>query len=164
MVLVFGTTLVFTRWKPTQLRFDTWLVVMLATLITILPVFMLAGGGASLPAAVEGGLKLTLITAFVLPIRFGASCGLAVAFAVLAPVTMRLAYGSSNWIYLGMVGNSFIGAIIIAAGLQRERDARRIFAQREHLAELNAELTRLHAERGEFMAIAAHDIQAPLNA
>jgi signal transduction histidine kinase len=36
------------------------------------------------------------------------------------------------------------------------------FAQREQLEAMNAELARMNAEKNEFMAIAAHDLRAPL--
>ncbi len=52
---------------------------------------------------------------------------------------------------------------------RRETDDRVIFVQREHveslnaeLAARNAELTTLNEEKSEFMAIAAHDLRAPL--
>lgn len=111
-------------------------------------------------------LPVCLLTALVLPARFRAALTLTVAQVIVAPLLIGTATGG---LFLGELWpaiptNTLIGAMIAVVVWLRERDDRRLFAQQEHLAALNAELTRLHAERGEFMAIAAHDVQAPLNA
>jgi signal transduction histidine kinase len=53
-------------------------------------------------------------------------------------------------------------AVLIAVTWARERLQRVSFAQREQMEAMNAELARLNAEKNEFMAIAAHDLRAPL--
>ncbi len=53
-------------------------------------------------------------------------------------------------------------ATLLAIGWFREAGDRRNFAQREYLDSLNNELARLNTERSEFLAIAAHDLRAPL--
>lgn len=55
-----------------------------------------------------------------------------------------------------------ISLVLIAITWARERLQRLTFAQQEQLAAANAELARLNAEKNEFMAIAAHDLRAPL--
>lgn len=55
-----------------------------------------------------------------------------------------------------------ISVVLIAITWARERLQRLAFAQQEQLAAANAELARLTAEQREFMAIAAHDLRAPL--
>lgn len=55
-----------------------------------------------------------------------------------------------------------ISSVLIAITWARERLQRLAFAQEEQLAATNAELARLNAEQQEFMAIAAHDLRAPL--
>ncbi|MBI5426540.1 MAG: HAMP domain-containing histidine kinase [Opitutae bacterium] len=55
-----------------------------------------------------------------------------------------------------------ISLVLIAVTWARERLQRLSFAQQEQLAAMNAELARLNAEKNEFMAIAAHDLRAPL--
>lgn len=52
--------------------------------------------------------------------------------------------------------------VLIAVTWARERLLRTSFAQQEQLEAMNAELARLNAEKNEFMAIAAHDLRAPL--
>lgn len=59
---------------------------------------------------------------------------------------------------------TLIALVLIAVLWARERLQRLTFAQQEQLAEKNAELARLNAEKNEFMAIAAHDLRAPLAA
>lgn len=56
----------------------------------------------------------------------------------------------------------FIVFVLIGVMWARERLQRISFAQQEQLAAANAELARLNAEKNEFMAIAAHDLRAPL--
>jgi signal transduction histidine kinase len=55
-----------------------------------------------------------------------------------------------------------ISLVLLAITWARERLQRLAFAQQEQLAAANAELARLNAEKNEFMAIAAHDLRAPL--
>jgi len=57
-----------------------------------------------------------------------------------------------------------IGALILVSARAREVIERRLFAQREELAELNGELSRMNTEKNEFMTIAAHDLRSPLAA
>jgi signal transduction histidine kinase len=52
--------------------------------------------------------------------------------------------------------------VLIAVTWARERLQRVSFAQRAQLEAMNAELARMNAEKNEFMAIAAHDLRAPL--
>lgn len=57
---------------------------------------------------------------------------------------------------------ALIAGVLIAVIWARERLQRISFAQQEQLTAINAELARLNAEKNEFMAIAAHDLRAPL--
>lgn len=57
---------------------------------------------------------------------------------------------------------AIISLVLIAVTWARERLQRISFAQQEQLTATNAELARLNAEKNEFMAIAAHDLRAPL--
>lgn len=58
--------------------------------------------------------------------------------------------------------NIGIACVLIGVAWARERLQRLNFAQQEELERTNAELARLNAEKNEFMAIAAHDLRAPL--
>lgn len=60
--------------------------------------------------------------------------------------------------------SALIALVLVAVLWARERLQRLSFAQQEQLAAMNAELARLNAEKNEFMAIAAHDLRAPLAA
>lgn len=107
-----------------------------------------------------------LMSFFTLPVRFPWLVG-----AVLAVVG-----GISAGFLLTNEGTRFndslmlasvllgVGVLVIVSVRTRENTERRLFAQREQLAELNAELSRLNAEKNEFMTIAAHDLRSPLAA
>jgi len=116
-------------------------------------------------------LSVLLISAFGLPFRFR-------HFAVVALVGM----GGANLfcrftmpplqaynIAIMTSGQVGIGLCTLVMCWWRESGDRVMFAQREHahrlaeqLAASNAKLARLSAEQAEFMAIAAHDLRAPL--
>ncbi|MBI5769466.1 MAG: HAMP domain-containing histidine kinase [Verrucomicrobia bacterium] len=110
--------------------------------------------------------SMLLFATILLPVRFRSTLVMAITLGVVGPVLTGLFRigGGYQWVEAVLASIVAYAAIIAIAGWLRERDDRCRFAQQEHLAALNTELTRLHAERGEFMAIAAHDIQAPLNA
>lgn len=78
-------------------------------------------------------------------------------------------YGPTVWHddprLLGQFVGNALGLVSFAILLQwfRERCERRLFAQREHMTELNHELSRLNREKNEFMTIAAHDLRSPLS-
>jgi len=57
-----------------------------------------------------------------------------------------------------------MAVLVLVSVRAREVTERRLFAQREELTALNAELSRLNAEKNEFMTIAAHDLRSPLAA
>ncbi len=107
-----------------------------------------------------------MISFFTLPIRFGA---LVAAVGVIVGgisggflLTMEGSLlGDSQLLTAVLVG---LGVLILVSVRAREVNERQLFAQREQLAELNAELSRLNAEKNEFMTIAAHDLRSPLAA
>jgi signal transduction histidine kinase len=107
-----------------------------------------------------------MISFFTLPIRFGR---LVVAvLAIIAVVSGGYLLTTSGSLYQDSRLLSFVlmglGGLILVSVRAREVTERRLFAQREQLAELNAELSRLNAEKDEFMTIAAHDLRSPLAA
>lgn len=128
----------------------------------------------NLPNMLTGSTLLVLIVALLmLPMRFRALVGVVV-----------LSLGGTLWFFQAMLGGDpvhaanlasarvslpLVAALILIGGWFREAADRRMFAQREHarrlageLAVANGELARLNAEKNEFMAIAAHDLRAPL--
>jgi len=121
--------------------------------------------------AVWGGLMtLLLITAVVLPwsgrvlaVTLAASLGGTLAFYAL---TLEAESGNVKVLAANF---ALIGGVILLLAWYREASERLMFAQREHmrrlnaeLARMNAELARLNAEKDEFLAIASHDLQSPL--
>ncbi len=55
-----------------------------------------------------------------------------------------------------------VGLLMLFLGWYREAADRLMFAQRESVRSLNAQLARLNAEKNEFIAIASHDLRSPL--
>lgn len=130
--------------------------------------------GRNLSAMLAGSTILVLVVALLmLPMRFR---------ALLLTVVLSLG-GTLGFFYFTLGGEAvhqanlrdalfqvpLITLLVVLGGWFREAADRRMFAQREHarclveeLAAANAELARLNAEKNEFMAIAAHDLRAPL--
>jgi signal transduction histidine kinase len=128
----------------------------------------------NLAGMLTGSTLLVLIVALLmLPMRFRALVGVVV-----------LSLGGTLWFFQATLGGEpvhaanlatadfslpLLAVLIFIGGWFREAADRRMFAQREHarrlaeeLAAANAELARLNVEKNEFMAIAAHDLRAPL--
>lgn len=107
-----------------------------------------------------------MISFFTLPIRFDRLVvtvilivgGISVGFIL---TTTGDLHHDSQLLAFVLVG---LGGLILVSVRAREVTERRLFAQREQLAELNAELSRMNAEKNEFMTIAAHDLRSPLAA
>lgn len=107
-----------------------------------------------------------MISFFTLPIRFGRLV-LAV-LAIIAAISVGFLLTTAGEVQedsriLACVLVA-LGGLILVSVRAREVTERRLFAQREQLAELNSELARLNAEKNEFMTIAAHDLRSPLAA
>lgn len=119
-----------------------------------------------MPVVVIDVTLALLISVFTFPMRFVhlatgtvlATVGTGVFFLITQP-----SGESSDGRNIAMTLAS-VGALVLVVMRYREVAERRMFAQREQLAALNAELSRLNAEKNEFMAIASHDLRAPLAA
>lgn len=112
----------------------------------------------------EGGFfTVLLVTAVALPLSFRALAATFVA-ALAGPVIfygLTLPVRNVDPVQLA-IGCALIGGVVLVLAWWRESADRLMFAQREHLRALNAELARLNAAKNEFMAIAAHDLRSPL--
>lgn len=125
-----------------------------------------AGVVASLIAV---GMQYLVAVAVAVPLRTK-------AMAVALVPTVVVFYASLEGIFpelvrrpdLRVVAQHFaltslaVVLVLIAVTWARESLLRISFAQREQLEAMNAELARMNAEKNEFMAIAAHDLRAPL--
>lgn len=109
-------------------------------------------------------MVVMLMSFFTLPMRFAWTAGAAVAIAVgVGAVFLLNTVGADHadsqlltYVLMGM------GVVVLVSVRAREITERRLFAQREELANLNTELSRVNAEKNEFMTIAAHDLRSPL--
>jgi signal transduction histidine kinase len=116
-------------------------------------------------------LSVLLISAFGLPFCFRHLAVVALLALGGANLLCRFTLPDSQAynIQIMTVGQVGIGLCTLVMAWWRESGDRAMFAQREHarrlaeqLAASHAKLERLTAEQAEFMAIAAHDLRAPL--
>lgn len=116
-------------------------------------------------------MMILLVTAVAVPMGFRSLivtvvAPVAVAIFVFYPVLLPDRPNEWTLLLFGLFAS--ISAVLLFAWW-RESDDRIIFAQRDYAEGLNrrleasnAELARLNTEKSEFMAIAAHDLRAPL--
>jgi signal transduction histidine kinase len=133
---------------------------------TTVPRMLTTGTVASLIAV---GMQYLVAVAATLPLRTKAMATallttVAMFYVGLAGVFPELATrpGLQTVAMHFTVTSAAIAAVMTGAVWARERLQRISFAQREALEAVNAELARMNAEKNEFMAIAAHDLRAPL--
>jgi signal transduction histidine kinase len=164
-------------WFPGHARRAEWLN---ATGVAVLAAFPLLNfwhyavqfPGRMFVGQIGGNLlPILAVAAFAMPLR-ARTLGL-VMLAVLVP---------GAWFFRATVLEERTGEfrvllsllltvppVVLLMAWWREAGERTMFAQREHVRRLNgeleranAELARLNAEKNEFMAVAAHDLRAPL--
>ena len=110
---------------------------------------------------------IMFISVFTLPMLFRATLGmLVVGCAGIVGLFALFEYILPQVQTVVVLGSSLAGTgtVVLALAWHREVGDRRDFAQREIMAGLNRELSRLNAEKNEFMTIAAHDLRSPLAA
>jgi signal transduction histidine kinase len=116
-------------------------------------------------------IEVLVLSTFTLPLRVRWQAVLSVGSAAGALGFLAVAMPSSLARELGSLttnlGFAAVATLVLAAW--RERGERALFVQREYgrvlnaeLEKTNGELARLNAEKNEFMAVAAHDLRAPL--
>ncbi|MBC7368749.1 MAG: HAMP domain-containing histidine kinase [Undibacterium sp.] len=163
-------TMLWSTWRPGHVRRADWVFAGGTTLVCWALAlnkwhygFYYPGDSISTHVMIDVLVPL-LVSSFALPMRFGPLAAMALASTV----------GPTVFFYLTVTGRlqrdaAFIasmlpttGVLVGVLGWYREVGERRMFGQREQVKVLNAELARLNAEKNEFMAIAAHDLRAPL--
>lgn len=109
-------------------------------------------------------LAVLMISAFALPMRFPAVVVMTALTLAGAAGLFLVAGAPSDPGDPGIIVTTLagVGVLVLVVCWYRETAERRTFVQREQVRQLNAELARLNAEKNEFMAIAAHDLRAPL--
>lgn len=116
-------------------------------------------------------IEVLVLSTFTLPLRLRwqavVSLGSAAGVLGLLTVAMPPSLAREYWSIVTNLSFAPVATLVLAAW--RERGERTIFVQREYgralnaeLAKTNGELMRLNAEKNEFMAVAAHDLRAPL--
>lgn len=166
--------LVISTFLPGHLRRAEWLhpIVMFGALVSLAVMNMglgVASVGVGALLTVDFGMVM-LASVIVLPMRFRwmavaavGACGLNMVFAyAILPFSIM----GSGTLLLTFI---MITVVSLALGWGRERTDRALYAQHVHVRQLaeklearGAELARLNAEKSEFMAVAAHDLRAPL--
>ena len=116
-------------------------------------------------------IEVLVLSTFTLPLRvrwqavlsLGSAAGALGFLAVAMPGSLARELGS----LVTNLGFAAVATLVLAAW--RERGERALFVQRDYgralnaeLEKTNGELARLNAEKNEFMAVAAHDLRAPL--
>jgi signal transduction histidine kinase len=125
--------------------------------------YYLPGANVAQPLIVNV-LAVLLISLAALPMRFAAVAGMVVASigGIIALFWAGAPLANAYQVWTVTATLSGIGLLVLVLGGYREVAERRMFGQREQVRTLNAELARLNAEKNEFMAIASHDLRAPL--
>ncbi len=129
------------------------------------------GANAPVSAITLDFIEVLVLSTFTLPLRVRWQAGLSVGsaagalgfLAVAMPSSLAREFGS----LVTNLGFAAVATLVLAAW--RERGERMLYVQREYgralnaeLEKTNGELARLNAEKNEFMAVAAHDLRAPL--
>jgi signal transduction histidine kinase len=116
-------------------------------------------------------LQVLVLSAFTMPLRVRWQAVLSVGSAAgaLGYLAAAMPANAARELWSLTLNLSFAAVATLVLAAWRERGERMLFVQREYgrtlnaeLEKTNGELARLNAEKNEFMAVAAHDLRAPL--
>lgn len=156
-----------TWWRPARRTLDLWIGfgVLVAGLTTVpWHTGWFRGSNPSIGLMV-GTLPTILLGALILPVRWRmvvlmvftqAVAGPALYAAISRPDLVANLQGA-------LFQNTFYCAVVLLAARLREAADRRLFAQREHLAALSADLAAANAQKDRLFAVIGHDLRGPLS-
>lgn len=110
-------------------------------------------------------LVTLLISVIALPLRWITVLLMCLTSTLGVTLLFNTTHLSGDFVGQTQLASSLTAFVTFGIVLQwfRERNGRRMFGQRERMAELNSQLEQLNRERSEFMMIAAHDLRSPLS-
>jgi signal transduction histidine kinase len=164
-----------TWWRPARRSLDVWigLGVLVASLTTVPWHSGWFRGSNPAIGLMVGTLPTVLLGALILPVRWRMVLLMVFAQAVASPALYAWISRPDMLPVLrgALFQNTFYCAVVLLAARLREANDRRLFAQREHLAALQAETARLNsglaaanAEKDRLIAIIGHDLRGPVAA
>jgi signal transduction histidine kinase len=164
-------------WMPGHVRRVEWVNAIGVTTLAAYPLLAFWHFAFHLPRLQFVGqlignlMPILAVSAFALPIRARMLATIVALVLVPGAVFFATTVLTERVSELRSLLTAFFGSgtVVVLMAWWRESGERTMFAQREYARRLNAqleranaELARLNTEKNEFMAVAAHDLRAPL--
>lgn len=164
-------------WLPGHARRAEWVNAIGMTTLAVYPLLAYWHFAFHLPRLQFVGqlignlMPILAVSAFALPLRARTLAWVVALILVPGAVFFTTTVLAERTSELRSLLTAFFGSgtVVVWMAWWREAGERTMFAQREHARRLNveleranAELARLNTEKNEFMAVAAHDLRAPL--